>query len=321
MRKRFVFAREDRPDAAWFRRFAAGRAEAERWYRGEGRAEPPSAAECRAALARHMPELVAPYDRACALVGDDDVAHRMLSHWRPPPLASGCSQAIWLGADGPALVRNYDFRLEVVSERFESTSWFGREVIAKAQRPWGGCIDGMNEDGLVASLTFGGSPDEGRGFSVILMLRYVLEICRHVEEAVAALSRIPIALSQNVMLLDRSGAYATVFLGPDRAPAVSRARACTNHQEAIGRVPDSVERLRVVLAALDEPDSSLADLVARFLRPPLHSRRAASTTVYTAVYRPAEGRVDYHWPGKLVSQRIGGFEPANYTHDYGALTA
>jgi predicted choloylglycine hydrolase len=34
-------------------------------------------------------------------------------------------------------------------------------VIAKAQRPWGGCLDGMNDDGLVASLTFGGSVRNG----------------------------------------------------------------------------------------------------------------------------------------------------------------
>ena len=46
-----------------------------------------------------------------------------------------------------------------------------------------GCLDGMNEDGLVASLTAGGSFARGPGFSVILMLRYVLETCRGVDEA------------------------------------------------------------------------------------------------------------------------------------------
>ncbi|MSP50294.1 MAG: peptidase C45, partial [Alphaproteobacteria bacterium] len=197
MRKRFVFRREDGPGEDWLARFAAGRDEAARWYLGEGLADPPTAAECRAALREHMPELVPPYDRVCALVGDDDLAHRILSHYRPPPVVSGCSQAVWLGPGGPALVRNYDFPLPVVSDHFESTAWFGREVIAKGQRPWGGCIDGMNSDGLVASLTFGGSRAQGRGFSIILMLRYVLETCRRVDEAVAVLSRIPIALSQN----------------------------------------------------------------------------------------------------------------------------
>ena len=111
-----------------------------------------------------MPELLPHYDQACALVGDDGLAHRILSHYRPPPVVSGCSQAVWLGSDGPALVRNYDFPLDVVSDRFEATFWFGREVIAKAQRPWGGCLDGMNKDGLVVSVAFGGSRTQGRAF-------------------------------------------------------------------------------------------------------------------------------------------------------------
>jgi predicted choloylglycine hydrolase len=319
MIKRFVFSREDQPGGTWLARFAAGRGEAERWYLGEGRAAAPTAAECRAALRDHMPELVSHYDRVCGLAGDDAMAHRILSHYRPPPIAGGCSQAVWLGSDGPALVRNYDFPLDVVSDRFEVTSWFGREVIAKAQRPWGGCLDGMNEDGLVASMTFGGSPASGCGFSVILMLRYVLETCRRVEEAIAALGRIPIAMSHNVTLLDRSGAYATLFLGPDRAPVVSQVRACANHQERIGTVADSVERQQIMLEALNDPAMTLSDLVAGFLEPPLYSRRARSTTVYTAVYRPIEGRVDYLWPGKSWCQRTGRFEPGEYTHDYGDL--
>ena len=193
MHKRFAFEREDLPDKAWLDRFVAGREEAERWYLGRGRAAAPTAAECRAALSAHMPELIPHYDRVCALVGDDDRAHQLLSHYRPPPAVGGCSQAVWLGEGGPALVRNYDFALDIVSDRFELTSWSGRNVIAKAQKPWGGCLDGMNENGLVASMTFGGSPVMGRRFSAILMLRYALETCRSVDEATLALCRIPIA--------------------------------------------------------------------------------------------------------------------------------
>lgn len=272
-----------------------------------------------------MPELVPHYDRACALVGDDDLAHRILSHYRPPPVSFGCSVAVWLGRDGPALVRNYDFPLDVVSDRFEASSWFGHEVIAKAQRPWGGCLDGMNEDGLVACLTAGGGRVEGQGFSIILMLRYVLETCRTVDQAIRALSRIPIAQSQNVVLLDRTGAYSTLFLGPDRAPAVSGALACTNHQEVVvgptgNAATDSVKRQRAVLMVLEEPGMTLPNLIGRFLEPPLYSRRAQSTTVYTAVYWPGEGRVDYLWPGKIWSQSIGRFEAGDYMHDYDDLT-
>jgi predicted choloylglycine hydrolase len=324
MRKRFVFEREDRPDTAWLARFVAGRDEAERWYLGEGLAAPPSAAECRATLRRHMPELLPHYDRACALVGDDDMARRMLRHYRPAPEVCGCSQVVWLGAGGPALVRNYDWPLELISDRFEATCWYGRRVIAKAQRPWGGCIDGMNEDGLVASLTFGGSRAKGPGFSIILMLRYVLETCRRVDEAVTTLSRIPIALSQNVTLLDRSGAHATMFLGPDRSPAVTTELISTNHQEQVvspqhAAASRTVERHEALARRLAEPGMTLDRLVEGFFEPPLYSRRARSATVYTAVYRPAEGRVDYLWPGERRAQSFECFEPGEYTHDYGEL--
>jgi predicted choloylglycine hydrolase len=261
--KRFVFDKEEQPGAAWLERFIAGRDEAQRWYLGAERAGPPTAADCRAALCDHMPELLPHYDRVCRMVGDDPLAHCILSHYRPAPRVTGCSQAIWLGDAGPALVRNYDFPLDVVTDRFEATLWSGREVIAKAQRPWGGCLDGMNEDGLVASATFGGSRAQGRGFSVILMLRYVLETCSRVEQAIAALVRIPIALSQNVTLLEPSGTYATVFLGPDREPVVSAVRVCTNHQEIIApsRSADmvrSVERQQILLQALDDPPTRYA---------------------------------------------------------------
>jgi predicted choloylglycine hydrolase len=126
-----------------------------------------------------------------------------------------------------------------------------------------------------------------------------------------------------VTLLDRSGTHATLFLGPDRAPAVSPLHACTNHQETVIR-PEAAtnrsgERQQALLAALDDPAMTLPTLIARFLDPPLYSRRIGFTTVYTAVYRPAEGRVDYLWPGRTWSQRVGRFESGEYTHDYGDL--
>lgn len=319
MHKHFIAAREEKPGEDWLARFVAGRDAAASWYLGQGLEEPSTAAECRSALRQHMPELIRRYDEACALVGDDDLAHRILSHYRPPPLISGCTQVIWLGRGGPALVRNYDYPLDLVTGRIESSAWFGHEVIAKTQRPWGGLTDGMNEHGLVASLTFGGREVQGRGFSIILMLRYVLETCRRVDEAIKALSRIPIAVSQNVTLLDRSGDYAILFLGPDREPAISRIKVCTNHQETPGIVADSVERQEIVLAALADPGMSLNTLARLFLTSPLYSWRAASTTAYTAVYRPAEGRVDYIWPGKVWPQSMGRFTPGEYVHDYGEL--
>ncbi len=318
MLKAFVAVREDQPGEAWLADFAAGRAEAERWYRGRGRGSPAPAADCRDALRRHMPELLPHYDRACQMLGDDEFAHRVISHWRPPATAHGCTHAIWLGAGGPAMVRNYDYLLDLVSPGIVSSRWSDHDIIAKAQRPWGGCLDGMNRHGLVASLAAGGSLAQGEGFSVILMVRYVLETCRCVEDAIAALRRIPIAASQNVVLLDGSGDHATLYLGPDREPAVVRRQTCANQQERSGST-GSARRLAAAEASLDAPGMTLPGLVSSFLESPLHSRRVASPTVYTAVYRPAERSVDYVWPGKVWRQALGSFVPGEYVHDYGDL--
>jgi predicted choloylglycine hydrolase len=324
MRKRFVAIREDVPGSDWRARFIAGRAEAEAWYLN-GRAPAPTAAECRAQIGRHMPELLGPYESACDLVGDDPLSAQIVSQYRPPPLLHGCTQAIWLGDDGPALVRNYDFPLEVVSDYFQSTRWSGREVISKGQRPWGGCLDGMNVEGLVASVTFGGSPAQGEGFSIILIARYVLETCSRVSDAVDTLCRIPVALSQNVTVLDKTGAYATVCLTPGRTPSVSRTPVCANHQDPVDPAAHtpaslrSVQRQSAALRTLESPGVSLGDLQEAFFLAPLYSRDSQSPTVYTAVYRPAALAVDYSWPGHVMTQRIGSFTPDEYVHDYGDL--
>jgi len=274
-----------------------------------------------------MPELVELYDEACTIVGEDELAPQILSQFRPPPVASGCTQAVWLGPGGPALVRNYDYPLSVVSEQIESTRWFGREVISKGQRPWGGCLDGMNADGLVASLTFGGSFNQGAGFAIILVIRYLLETCSRVSEAIAALGRIPVAQSQNVTVLDRDGDYATVFLCPQRAPRVTRSLACANHQDLpdpsnlSDSAADSVARLQAALLALSESGTTLENVTSAFLAAPIYSRRTLSPTAYSAVYRPSELAVDYLWPGKVMTQRIGSFVPGEYTHKYGPWPA
>jgi predicted choloylglycine hydrolase len=139
------------------------------------------------------------------------------------------------------------------------------------------------------------------------------------------LCRIPVALSQNVTVLDKSGDHATVYLAPDRAPFVSRTLVCANHQEPIdstARTPAvfrSLERQGVALRSLATPGVSLAQLQETFLRAPLYARDAQSPTVYSAVYRPAALAVDYLWPGHAMTQRIGSFTPVEYVHDFGEL--
>jgi len=78
-------------------------------------------------------------------------------------------------------------------------------------------------------------------------------------------------------------------------------------------------RYNALARRLAKPDVTLQRLVECLLLPPLYARRAASLPVYTAVYRPAQGEVDYLWPGKRWLQSLDRFVPGEYTHDYGGL--
>jgi predicted choloylglycine hydrolase len=151
-----------------------------------------------------------------------------------------------------------------------------------------------------------------------------LETCRTVEEAAAALMRIPVAMAQNVTVLDRTGGFATVFVGADRAPAARVQAVCTNHQEDAAAWPEhaarsrTLERHRCLGDRLADGAMTLDALTAGMLEPPLYEVDAASgyATVYSAVYRPAEGAVDYVWPGRRWPQSFERFEPGSYTHRY-----
>jgi predicted choloylglycine hydrolase len=322
MEKTFVAIAEERPGPAWQAFFRARWPDGKSWYLSEGLDARPTAAEGRAAIAEHMPELMPVYDRVCALAGDDEIAHRALSNWCPPRIIPGCTVSAWTREGGPGLIRNYDFEAHLTTGIIDWTRWLGRRVIAMREAAWG-CLDGINEDGLSVALTFGGRRAHGRGFSMCLILRYVLETCRTTDEAIAVLMRIPCAMAQNVVVLDRAGSVSTVFVGADRTPAVSDQAVCTNHQEKVvwpemAAMSRTVERHASAAALLDDPEIALYTAAQRFLAKPLYAFDSARdfATLYSAVYRPAESSVDYLWPGKTWRQSIAAFEPGTYTHVY-----
>ncbi|MBK3527272.1 MULTISPECIES: carcinine hydrolase/isopenicillin-N N-acyltransferase family protein [Streptomyces] len=86
-----------------------------------------------------------------------------------------------------------------------------------------GLLDGMNDAGLAVSLTFGGRYVHGRGFALPLVLRHLLETCRTVDEALGRLRTIPIAIPQNVTLVDpdRTAAGSTPSTPSPRVPSPS----------------------------------------------------------------------------------------------------
>jgi predicted choloylglycine hydrolase len=299
---RLVAISEDRPGPKWRARFDALWPRYRAWM-GAAAFDRPLAVR-RAALRRHMPELVPVYDRLCDLVGDDPAAHALLTGWGPPPVVSGCSVAV-SPQDEPVLVRNYDFTSGFFEGTLQHGRWSGGPAVIASSEGLFGALDGLNESGLAAALTFGGRPVCGEGFGNPWLVRYVLETCATVAEAIAALVRLPSAMSTNIVVMDRTGAYAVAMLDPDREPVVRRAPVVTNHQlapewaEGCAR-SETVERHEALTRLRETPGATREDLIRAFLAPPILRRDFTGVmgTFYTAVYRPAEGAVTFRWPDR-----------------------
>nr|MDQ2695833.1 C45 family autoproteolytic acyltransferase/hydrolase [Pseudomonadota bacterium] len=186
MQLTFEAVSEARPGPRWralFHRYwPAYRA----WLLRRDGPRPPSPEQARAALRRHMPELLPTYDRLLELAGGDPLAARLLSCWRPPAYLISCSQAALSRPGQRALVRNYDLDPHLNEGLILHSAWTGRQVIAGSEFLWG-AADGMNDAGLALSLAFGGRRAVGDGFGIPLILRYLLEVCGDLDEAVEAL--------------------------------------------------------------------------------------------------------------------------------------
>jgi predicted choloylglycine hydrolase len=285
------------------------------WWR-DGPGTRPTAGQAGARLDEHMPELVPAWRRLAGLLGEDSEAAAMLALWNPPPFLTGCSQAAVLPG-GPALIRNYDWDYRLFDAVVARTAYTGRGVLGTLDCLWG-LLDGVNDAGLAVSLTFGGRPQVGEGFGIPLVIRYVLEVCGTLEEAVRVLCRVPVHMSYNVTVLDRSGRWATAYLAPDRPARVTDRAVVTNHQGEVEWAPyaaaiRSVER-QEHLEGLLATGTDVSGVIAACLGPPLYATRfhEGFGTLYTAEYRPAEGRVNYHWPDQSWEQSLAKFQPGGF---------
>ena len=293
---------EGEPGDAFVTHWASVGPSLERWWRADGRGDDQqSASDGRAQLDRHMPELVPIWERLVHLAGGEPLAANILALWNPPAFLTGCSQAVVMNG-GPALVRNYDWDYRLFDATVANTGYLGRRVVGTEDCGWG-LLDGINDAGLAGSLTFGGRPDVGEGFGIPLVLRYVLQTCDDVDDAVAALLRVPVHMSYNVTVADVTGRVATVFVGPGRPPRVTDDIATTNHQGAVEWVPyceaiHSEERLAMLYECLARGDD-VAKVTTALLHEPLYATRFQHGfgTLYTVVARPNERSMTYHWPG------------------------
>jgi len=293
---------EDAPGPKWAGLFDDYRHSYLRWWAREGLSGRPTYLECRRALQAHMPEIVPLWEQLAELAGGGDREARFLSFYGPPRYLAGCSQAIWPG-DQPLLVRNYDYDPQAFDAILLKTGWQGRKVIGMSDGLFG-LIDGINEDGLAVSLTFGGRRAVGEGFGVPLILRYVLQTCTNVGQAAEVLKRVPSHMSYNVTVIDAQRRFLTAYLAPDRPTLITHAAVATNHQERVewnshARLTASVERERYLLQRLTLHPEPQEKFVRAFLRPPLYSLAfdRGFGTLYTAGYRPRAGVVEIIWPG------------------------
>ncbi|MFD7692633.1 C45 family autoproteolytic acyltransferase/hydolase [Streptomyces sp. NPDC059805] len=276
---------------------------AEQWLSEEGRTEK-GADRARRLFEEHMPELVPVLDRLAAQL-DRPEARTFLTLAAIRPFFSACTQ---IGAGG-TLLRNYDFDPDDCEGTIVS-SHFLRPVIGMQDAAWG-LLDGMNDAGLAVSLTFGGRFVHGPGFAIPIVLRYLLETCTTVDEAVGRLRSIPIAIPQNVTLVDAEQAR-TVYVGPD-IPLTEAPDACAaNHQHL--PVPDDQERSSRTQERLAAVRATGPD-VAAMLKSPLYQLAydEGLGTVYTAHYHPAEGKVTYFWPDDSWPQSFATFTPGTRT--------
>lgn len=282
------------------------------WYLSEGLLRRPRYSTCLEALETYLPELEPVYHHLVDLVGGSDLAARFLSLYDPPPYMAGCSQAVWTDSE-LFLVKNYDYSPDLFEKTLFFSQWL-KPVIGMLDCTWG-LLDGMNGDGLVASLTFGGKKKIGEGFGAPLILRYLLETCSSTAEAMIKISKIPCHMAYNVTLLDASGAFVQAFLAPDTPAVFCEDPVTTNHQlEAdwpeYAAFSKTKERHQFLTQHLHTPGTQAEPFIGQFLKPPLYNLNFKHQfgTLYTAVYRPEEQALELRFPNHKIHQNFQDFQ-------------
>jgi predicted choloylglycine hydrolase len=295
------------------------------WFFAEERGPGPDGPSCRAALAHHMPNLIPTFDQLVGLLpAQPDRLTRFLSLYRPPAFLTGCSQAVWR-SEGTHLLRNYDY----YPERWEATVLFSdwlQPVLCLSDCFWG-VLDGINGSGLAVSLAFGGSPHLGDGFGITVILRYLLETCHSVDEALVKLAVLQSHMAYNITLADATGHAVTVQMkAGGTVPTVYRKPLAANHQTPIiwreyAERTASMDRELFLLNRLRDPKETLSSLERHFLGRPLYHQhyRRGFGTLYTAHYHCQTRELTLLWPDQRLTFRTEDFQAGKHPitlHDW-----
>ena len=316
---------EPLPGSKWLDRWNRSWPAYRGWFLGRAGDKGPARSECERALLEYMPELVPTWNRLSALTGDDDLAARFLSTWCPPAYLGGCSLAALSRNGTTRLVRNYDLSPDLNEGLLLRSEWTGTPVMGMVEFLWG-VSDGINQKGLAVALAFGGSSAVGRGFGITTILRYVLETCGTVEEALEVLCRVPSHMAYNVALADRSGMTLSVEMQPGGGLEVMSEAVATNHQQGLlqpekPQFTQTYERFDY-LTGLFKTDIDPASLVTEFMKSPLYQDKYSESlgTLFTADYNPAELTLELHWQSSQWSQSLHDFKEGTRRIVYGPVT-
>lgn len=303
--------------AVWRREFKRLWPAYRRWFLRYGESDRPSYLESLQALRHYMPEFLPTYEAMVEAAGGGDHAARFLAQYRPPPLFRGCSQAVYI-KDEPVLVRNYDYSPYVFDGLLMRSHFDQRSVIAMIDC-MSGVLDGMNEDGLAVSMSFGGREEFGDGFGITLLIRYMLEYATNVKEAMELVKNIPIHGAYNLTLLDAEANHTTLLIAPGEAIQQTDALMATNHQQ-LGSWPLYEEKVQTSLRfdhlteVISQQQDSAESFAGRFLQPPLFNTQFARGfgTLYTAAYYPLRGECHYLWPQNQWRFNFENFAETDY---------
>jgi predicted choloylglycine hydrolase len=163
--------------------------------------------------------------------------------------------------------RNYDFYYSFAkySESFLTCPKNGYFSMGHSD-VFVGREDGVNEKGLAVAMTGVMEKTTKPGVSFIFAVRYVLDKCATVEEALKALPRLHFSSANDYLLADAGGNMAVVEASPEkvmvRTPEEGeRFIVCTNHyvlpemlkiENLKERPPDSVLRYTTIYGALQQ---------------------------------------------------------------------
>ena len=306
----------------WLRRWQRSWPAYEAWFIARGGDDGPDRNTCRAALGRYMPQIVPVYDRLVALAGNSDRAARFLSTWCPPRYLGGCSLAALSDGIDVRLLRNYDLSPDLNEGLLLRSEWTGRPVMGMVEFLWG-LSDGINDAGLSVALAYGGRSETGEGFGITTILRYVLEVCDTVEEALEVFARVPSHMAYNIVLADASGATESVELAPGGGVRRMPHPIATNHQSG-PHLPDRAPFTRTYERHrhLSEMSSSARNLHAAFTAAPLRQDRFSEGfgTLFTAEYDPVAKSIRLIWPDESWHHSLSQFNEGQRVIDFGATS-